>query len=145
MSFCLICYADEIVQFPRFIWEASLPWQPCVTGAPPITKHLPTPLHCCPWEISNSYNPVPKALCHSLALTLMLTTKAAHPFVGSITRDGVYSSCVGTSPRKQKRSVYYANQWPFNGGKYRWRFYEECASGRDFILVKTKTQWEQMY
>ena len=46
MSFCAICYADEIVQFPRFIWEASLPWQPCVYWCPPpITKHLPTPLH----------------------------------------------------------------------------------------------------
>ena len=42
MSFC---YADEIVQFPCSIWEASLSWQPCITGAP-ITKHLPTPLDC---------------------------------------------------------------------------------------------------
>ena len=38
MSFCVICYANEIVQFPHFIWEASLPWQPCVTdGGPLIT------------------------------------------------------------------------------------------------------------
>ena len=41
------------MQCPWFIWEASLPWQPCVTSAPPppppsppppVTKHLPTPL-----------------------------------------------------------------------------------------------------
>ena len=53
-----ICYADEIVQFPRFIWEASLPSAMCYwctppPPPPPIAKHLPTPLHkCCKGYIS---------------------------------------------------------------------------------------------
>ena len=41
------------------------------------------------------------------------------------------------SRKGQSGAVYYVSQWPFNGGKYRWPRGEECASGRDFIIVKT--------
>ena len=67
----------------------------------------------------------------------------ARPFLGSITRGGVYSSGVELhqgSRKGQSGAVYYVSQWfsmeeitdgPEEG------FYEECASGRDFILVET--------